>query len=64
MSFRLNHKNTINTGDINLKSFLTVVENYSDEQAKEGRIHILGEMAKAIEKPQEKISEYAHRWFS
>ena len=24
-----------NTGDINLKSFLTVVENYSDEQAKE-----------------------------
>ena len=24
-----------NTGDINLKSFLTVVENYSDEQANE-----------------------------
>jgi len=30
-------------------------------QAKEGRIHILGEMAKAIDKPREELSRYAPR---
>jgi polyribonucleotide nucleotidyltransferase len=30
-------------------------------QAKEGRLHILGEMAKAIEKPAAELSEYAPR---
>ena len=29
------------------------------EQAKDGRVHILGEMAKAIKKPKDKISDYA-----
>jgi polyribonucleotide nucleotidyltransferase len=34
------------------------------EQAKEGRLHILGEMAKAITAPREELSEYAPRYIT
>ena len=34
------------------------------EQAKEGRVHILDEMAKAIDRPREEMSEYAPRIIS
>ncbi len=45
--------------DIKITSITSAIMKEALEQAKDGRIHILGEMAKAIEKPQEKISEYA-----
>ena len=45
--------------DIKITSITSTIMKEALEQAKEGRIHILGEMAKAIEKPQEKISDYA-----
>jgi polyribonucleotide nucleotidyltransferase len=45
--------------DIKITSITSAIMKEALEQAKEGRIHILGEMAKAIEKPQEKISDYA-----
>ena len=45
--------------DIKITSITSAIMKEALEQAKEGRIHILGEMAKAIEKPEEKISEYA-----
>jgi len=34
------------------------------EQAKEGRLHILGEMSKAITSPREELSEYAPRYIT
>ena len=43
--------------DIKITSITSAIMKEALEQAKEGRIHILGEMAKAIEKPKEKISE-------
>ncbi len=45
--------------DIKITSITSAIMKEALEQAKEGRIHILGEMAKAIEKPKEKISDYA-----
>jgi len=45
--------------DIKITSITSDIMKEALKQAKDGRIHILGEMAKAIEKPQEKISEYA-----
>jgi polyribonucleotide nucleotidyltransferase len=45
--------------DIKITSITSAIMKEALAQAKEGRIHILGEMAKAIEKPQEKISDYA-----
>ena len=45
--------------DIKITSITSAIMKEALEQAKEGRIHILGEMAKAIERPQEKISDYA-----
>jgi polyribonucleotide nucleotidyltransferase len=45
--------------DIKITSITSTIMKEALEQAKEGRIHILEEMAKAIEKPQEKISDYA-----
>jgi polyribonucleotide nucleotidyltransferase len=45
--------------DIKITSITSAIMKEALEQAKEGRIHILAEMAKAIEKPQEKISDYA-----
>jgi len=45
--------------DIKITSITSAIMKEALEQAKGGRIHILGEMAKAIEKPKEKISDYA-----
>ena len=45
--------------DIKITSITSEIMKEALAQAKEGRIHILGEMAKAIEKPKEKISDYA-----
>ena len=45
--------------DIKITSITSDIMKEALQQAKEGRIHILGEMAKAIEKPNEKISDYA-----
>ncbi|MBD1147267.1 polyribonucleotide nucleotidyltransferase [Pelagibacterales bacterium SAG-MED31] len=45
--------------DIKITSITSEIMKEALEQAKNGRIHILSEMAKAIEKPQEKISDYA-----
>ena len=45
--------------DIKITSITSDIMKEALEQAKEGRIHILGEMAKAIGKSQEKISDYA-----
>ncbi len=45
--------------DIKITSITPSIMKEALEQAKDGRIHILAEMAKAIEKPNEKISDYA-----
>jgi len=45
--------------DIKITSITYDIMKEALEQAKDGRIHILGEMAKAIGKSQEKISDYA-----
>ena len=45
--------------DIKITSITSEIMKEALAQAKDGRIHILGEMAKAIEKPKEKISDYA-----
>jgi polyribonucleotide nucleotidyltransferase len=45
--------------DIKITSITSDIMKEALEQARDGRIHILGEMAKAIEKSQEKISDYA-----
>jgi len=45
--------------DIKITSITTEIMQKALEQAKEGRIHILAEMGKAILKPREKISNYA-----
>ncbi len=45
--------------DIKITSITSEIMKEALAQAKEGRFHILGEMAKAIEKPNKSISEYA-----
>ena len=45
--------------DIKITSITFDIMKEALEQARDGRIHILGEMAKAIEKSQENISDYA-----
>ncbi len=45
--------------DIKITSITSDIMKEALAQAKEGRMHILNEMAKAIEKPREKISNYA-----
>jgi len=45
--------------DIKITSITSEIMEQALKQAKDGRLHILGEMAKAIEKPQENISSYA-----
>jgi len=45
--------------DIKITSITAEIMKEALAQAKEGRFHILGEMAKAIEKPNKSISEYA-----
>lgn len=45
--------------DIKITGITTEVMRRAMRQAKEGRLHILGEMAKAIERPREELSPYA-----
>jgi len=47
--------------DIKISGVTKEIMTQALDQAKEGRIHILGEMAKAIEKPREDLSKYAPR---
>ena len=50
--------------DIKITSITKEIMKNALEQAHEGRIHILGEMAKAIEAPREKVSPLAPRIIS
>lgn len=45
--------------DIKITGVTKEIMSQALEQAREGRIHILGEMAKAISAPREELSEYA-----
>ena len=47
--------------DIKISGVTKEIMTQALDQAKEGRIHILGEMAKAIDKPREELSQYAPR---
>ncbi len=47
--------------DIKITSITKEIMKTALAQAHEGRIHILGEMAKAISEPREKVSEFAPR---
>jgi polyribonucleotide nucleotidyltransferase len=47
--------------DIKITGVTKEIMTQALDQAKEGRIHILGEMAKCIEKPREEMSPYAPR---
>jgi len=47
--------------DIKISGVTKEIMTQALDQAKEGRIHILGEMAKSIEKPREELSKYAPR---
>jgi polyribonucleotide nucleotidyltransferase len=47
--------------DIKISGVTKEIMTQALAQAKEGRIHILGEMAKAIEAPREEMSKYAPR---
>ncbi|HHM05165.1 MAG TPA: polyribonucleotide nucleotidyltransferase [Gammaproteobacteria bacterium] len=48
--------------DIKIKGITREIMDVALEQAKAGRQHILGEMAKVIDKPREELSEYAPRY--
>lgn len=50
--------------DIKISGLTKEIMAQALEQAKQGRLHILDEMAKAIEKPRREMSEYAPRMFS
>lgn len=50
--------------DIKITSITKEIMEHALEQAHEGRIHILGEMAKAIKAPREKVSPLAPRIIS
>lgn len=47
--------------DIKIKNVSPEIMRNALEQAKQGRMHILGKMAEAIEQPQTELSEYAPR---
>jgi polyribonucleotide nucleotidyltransferase len=47
--------------DIKITGVTKEIMTQALQQAKEGRIHILGEMAKCIDKPREELSRYAPR---
>jgi polyribonucleotide nucleotidyltransferase len=47
--------------DIKISGVTKEIMREALEQAREGRIHILGEMAKAIDKPRAELSQYAPR---
>ena len=48
--------------DIKISGITKEIMQQALEQAREGRLHILGEMKKAIEKPRDDISAYAPRY--
>ncbi len=50
--------------DIKIDGITTEIMSQALDQAKEGRLFILGEMAKVIDKPRETMSEYAPRLIS
>ncbi len=47
--------------DIKIDGITTEIMSQALDQAKQGRLFILGEMAKVIDKPREQMSEWAHR---
>ena len=47
--------------DIKISGLTTAIMSRALEQARQGRIHILGEMAKAMSEPRKEISQYAPR---
>jgi polyribonucleotide nucleotidyltransferase len=50
--------------DIKIQGITKEIMHAALEQAKEGRLFILGEMAKVIEKPREDLSEFAPRYIT
>ena len=50
--------------DIKIEGITRQIMEIALEQAKEGRLHILGEMNKVIDKPREAMSEYAPRYLT
>ncbi len=50
--------------DIKINGITQEIMQVALEQAKEGRLHILGEMSKAIDKPREVMSDYAPRFIT
>ncbi len=50
--------------DIKIEGITKEIMEIALEQAKEGRLHILGEMNKVIDKPSEVMSEYAPRYLT
>jgi polyribonucleotide nucleotidyltransferase len=50
--------------DIKIEGITKEIMEIALEQAKEGRLHILGEMNKVIDKPREVMSEYAPRYLT
>ncbi len=50
--------------DIKIDGITKEIMDAALEQAKEGRLHILGEMTKVIEKPREEMSDYAPRYIT
>ncbi len=48
--------------DIKIEGITREIMEIALDQAKAGRLHILGEMAKVIDKPREEMSEYAPRF--
>ncbi|MGY0399611.1 MAG: polyribonucleotide nucleotidyltransferase [Ostreibacterium sp.] len=48
--------------DIKIQGITKEIMEIALEQAKEARIHILGEMAKVVSKPSEDVSQYAPRY--
>jgi polyribonucleotide nucleotidyltransferase len=50
--------------DIKIEGITKEIMEIALEQAKEGRLHILGEMNKVIDKPREVMSDYAPRYIT
>ncbi len=50
--------------DIKIDGITKEIMDAALDQAKEGRLHILGEMSKVIEKPREEMSDYAPRYIT
>jgi len=50
--------------DIKIEGITKEIMEIALDQAKEGRLHILGEMNKVIDKPREEMSDYAPRYIT